>query len=453
MPYGRRRRRRTRRISRRSRYRRYPSRRKKMSRKRKRTSFRNAPRHIQRKATLACPIVRECLKKIADSNIVWALQSCDGTVRTTVNQFSDTGSLLHAAIQGPYANATAENMEPCGALGLMIYSNPVTNPAAGLVVTTHHPASITYAEMPFDVNVFPMLAMVNPVVTDAIFREDNCRVSTHCNVRYFDNKHSMNITWPAVDQTAVEVPDFIFRMSLMLHEVVYFVPDLSTIEDNSLVVGNTASDTVAESQVLLRVRNTWLRRMYNSHFVNHPMADADISDVTDIVTGAPTAAFDCFNEPTGAADPDTVINDDNILPRPRDRKQHLANGVTDRRTEASVKWQRKRWFRRPRDVRGSNVHEHGGAGIVLQLRHSYIRCGRRFHMNKKFEWERTTADATPDTVVRDVVPRGCFVYVKYWYFRTGQGLTTLQNRAMAPTLTLAFTQSVDKTHILSWQNM
>lgn len=423
-------------------------------RKRRRTkAFAPTSKRIKRAGAIACPVVYECLKKIADSNVIWSLKSCAGSVATTVDKFSS--STAFNALQGPFTTGTGEAIDNCGYLGINVYQDPNAVPSAGAISTEMHPASTEYRHMPFDVNVFPMIAMTNPVVSAGIFNESNCRASNQCNVKFFDNKHSLRIIWPQFESVVTGTLWAVKKMTLSMHEVVYWVKDLSTIEDNALV--NTAAQTATHelTQARLRISRSWLKQMYNAYFVNHPLDDSDIgvggagADEIDLTT---TVAFDTFDEQQPAA---SRINDDNTLPRWRDASEFIANGVTDRRKDAKPIWNRRRTFRRPYPrLTGSVVHEDGTVNTGSQPEvHTHIRAGKRFHINEKMEWERIAADAVPDTTVREVVPRGCYVYCKYWYLKPNSPAVTALVKELAPSVSLAFTGAVDKTHVLAWQNM
>lgn len=412
---------------------------------------------MRRSATLACPIVKRCLVTLAESNIAYVFKSCVGIVTTSVDDFAAGGASEFASAEaGPFALGTGEDVQPCGYQGLHIYANPVAHPGAGMVLSDCHPANATgYVEMPWDVNVFPMLAMTNPTVADAVFNENNCRSTRKVTIHYFDNRHHARIVWPRVNDISNGIYEHIKYAYLQVHEVVWRVPDLTTIETHKLVAAFSASTTVAATQALLRTRNKWLFQMYNAYYVKHPVVDATITDVTDIVTGPPVNAFDTYHEPTVLATPLLVIANDNILPRTRDAKEYIAVGVLDRRKDAKPVWQRKRKYRRPTGAVGSNVavHEDGSTGaFVIPQTEQIISCGNKFNINAQMVWEKVVPDAAPDSTVREVVPRGAYVYCKYHYYDSMMPSGTALDTAFAPKVFLSFTRTVDKTHITKWSN-
>ncbi len=461
MPYGRRSYRRHRRnYRRRGKYRRSRFRRPKVSRKRSRKTFAKTPRSVKRAGRLACPVVYECIKKIADSNVTWNLKSCEGVVTTTVDDFASTGADFSKA-QGPYSATSETTMPPCGQMGMPIFSDVAV---AQVQACVQHPADIRYRFTPFNYHVFPMLAMTNPSA-GAAFNADNCRTTNQCTIASFDNSHSLRITWPADQGTSTLELEGIWGNTLTLHEVVWWIPNLTTVIDQGLVATTAETDTVAEAQAVLRTSRSWLKRMYNAYFCTHPVLDdgeaaspTAMLDVVDITTGAPTIGFDCWNEPlyVTAANRALQISDENVRPRHRDTKEYMAPGVLNRRKDARPKWQRKRTFRRPRNTwrrNGIAVDESGPGGWGLSARTQYIRAGKRFPINKKMEWEKLIADGSPGDEVREVVPRGCFCYVQYWYYRTGVPDATFITTAIAPSIDLDFTDHVDKTMVLKWQNL
>ncbi len=418
----------------------------------KRGHFKAIPKAVRRAGTLACPVVYECLKKLADSNDCYAIKRCAGIVESTVDSFGATTTTFDAD-QGPASLGTAEVMPACGLFGINIYANPVEVPSAGLSTTLHTPGTTAYREIPWDFHVFPLLAMTNPTATAPLMNENNCRTNQQCTIISWDNRHRFRIQWAAIDTTSAEEYQSTYKSYFMMHEVVWWVPDLSTVEDNGLVATDAGSDTVAETQVLLRLQRQWLKQMYNAYFVNHPIDDASIIDEVDIVTGPPVNAFDTFNEPDTAANPENNISMDNLGPSFRDSKEYMANGVLDRRKDAKPVWNRKKFLRRPR-ARGSfHVHENGGTGGVVNEVTSVHRAGKLFQINKKMQWEKTAVDATPDTNVRDVCPRGCYVYIKYFYYNTGMLSGTTQAITRAPTIRIDLTNKVDRTHRLKWVNI
>lgn len=444
---------------------------KRFSRKRRKSSskrghFKTIPKAVRRAGTLACPVVYECIKKIADTNTTYALKDCDGVVTTTVDKFVTTYSF--DKVQGPYDGVSETTIPPCGQMGMPIFSNVATG-NSGAQTCTNHPADILYRETPFWYHAFPLLAMSNPAA-GAKFNGDNCRDSNTCNIISFDNRHSMRITWPAVTTTASDIVEGLWGGTLMLHEVVWWVPDLSTIIDQAIVNTSAQVATVALAQVRLRICRSWLKRMYNAYFCPHPVLDdgppipvggstTAMLDVVDIVTGAVADAFDCWNEPlhTTSANQALQITDDNMMPRFRDTKEYMATGVLDRRKDARPVWNKKRTFRRPRSIgwqrQGQAVDENAGAGATLNARTQYIKAGRRFPINKKMQWEKLDADSAPGDEVREVVPRGCYVYAKYFYYRTNIPNAAFQIKAIAPTIAMSFTMHVDKTLMLKWQNV
>lgn len=445
MAYGsRHNRRRPRRTRRRRSYRKRRVRRRKMP-------FKKTSRAIRRAGALACPVVYECLKKIADHNQIYSLKDCEGAVRSSRDNF--TASEPHLAIAGPFSAGTGEAMEPCGYLGFNVYADPNVVPHAGAMVTDMHPANIEYAGIPLEYQVFPLLAQTNPTITDSAFNENNCRVTSRANIISFDNRHSYRITWPEViNDAANAVGDLIWNMTLTSYEIVWWVPDLSTVEDNKLVSIVVDTDTHEETQIDIRIRNKWLRQMFNAYICTHPVPDSTIVDVTDM-SGTTSGNFDQYNEPTAIG---IRVDDDNMLPRSRDPKQFLADGIHDRRKDARKLWMRKKVHKRPKRrnrVGNSRFIVTDAQGMNLASTQSRHRAGRVFHINKNMEWDRQTADSTPDTTVRDVCPRGVYVYCKYWYFRTLAASTVAEDNILAPSVTTTFTGAVDKTHVLKWQNM
>lgn len=452
MPYGRRRRRRySRRPIRRRKYRRLSRGRKKVSSK-----FKGIPRRIKRQAKLACPVVYECLKKIAIRNKTYCLKTCAGLKTTSIVKFALAGAANMTVSQGPFSAGTGEDAETCGYFSAgNVYNVPTAFAEGnGLSLVDHHPASVEYRNTPFDFQVFPLLAMANPTVADARFNENNCRVAHSCNIISWDNRHHIRIEWPTIDQAGAGLADAARDQYLMMHEVVWWVPDLTTVTGNALVAVVPAS--AAAAQVSSRLQRTWTRQMYNAYFVKHPIADASITDVIDYTAGSTANASNTFNEPLVDSAPATEIGDDNMLPQFRDELQYLAAGIEDRKKDGKPFWNRKRYYRRPRgNLTGNNVNTSTSAQTVsLPQVSKIISAGRKFNINKSMEWDRTTPDATPDSAVREVCPRGCYVYVKYWYyannFRSSTAIPTAT--PIHPNLSMAFVGKVDKTHILIWNN-
>lgn len=464
MPYGRRYRRHRARGGRlRRRSRRYPARRPKVSRKRSRSRFRKVPKSIKRAGRLACPVVYECLKKIAASNTTYNLMSCLGSKSCTVDKFATAVPM--AITSGPFSGATGEAIEPCGYLGFNLYEDPTARDGIGLSRVTQHPASILYTGTPVDFHVFPLLAQTNPQVATAIFNENNCRTSSTANIISYDNRHKQVIIWPPIDSTSAtgSTWDVVFKQKLIMHEIVWWVPDLTTIEDKFLVVTEGASNTCAETQTALRARNTWLRQMYNAYFVKRPVLDDGESaapttmlDIVDICTAGPAIGGDTYMEPTVDATPLLAIANDNMWPLQRTTIEYQLGGIQDRRKEAKPYWNRKRTFTRPmRDYfrAGTGVHEATATGVLSPGQHILISAGRKFNINKKMQWERVAADAVPDSSVREVCPRGCYVYVKYWYFMSGMQIGITLANTIRPGVSNVCPERPMKTNILKWQNV
>ncbi len=436
---------------------------KKRRRSAKRGHFKTIPKSIKRAGTLACLVVYECLKKLGDTNTCWNIKDCNGNVRSTVDKFASESPFLK--FQGPYRGTSESGAMPCGQLGFPIFSDVSNAPTdlSGAQSTNQNPGDILYKNTPFSDHVFPLLARTNPTVTSALMNAQNCRLGDKCNIIFFDNKHSLRIDWGAIDTTAAIVQNIAWDQRLMLHEVVYWIPDIKTVIDNGLVNDQGSVDTVAEAQVQLRLARSWSRRMYNAYFVAHPVLDdgtTSLLDVVDITTGGLTEAFDCWNEPLHVtqANRDLQITDDNMLPRFRDTKEYLAAGVLDRRKDARPVWNKKRKFRRPRYGAGRYgvaVHEAGAGSCVLPQQHTYVTAGRRFNINKNMQWEKTEADSNPDSTVREVCPRGCYYYRQYWYFSTNSTVasTSVASTSGLPIISISHTRRVDKTMIVKFQNL
>ncbi len=437
--------------------------RRRSSKRTKRGHFKTIPKAVKRAGTLACPVVYECMKKLGDTNIIWSLKNCAGSVSTTKDKF--VSSTAFVKVQGPYNGVSETVAESCGLMGMPIYGD-VSAGQTGCQDVGQNPASVFWSEMPFADQVFPMLARTNPGAASA-FNDETCRTGDKCNIIYFDNRHSLRIQWAAADTADQVGIETIWNSTLMLHEVVWWIPDISTVEDKGLVSIGADCDTVAEAQVQLRKKRSWLKRMYNAYFVPHPVLDdgsdttpTAMLDVVDIVTGALATAFDCWNEPlhTSAANRALQITDDNMMPKFRDTKEYIANGVLARRKQAKPVWNKKRTYRRPRETfrrSGMGVHETAAKGVVLNTRQTYVRCGRRFNINKSMQWEKIAADSAPSATVRQICPRGVYMYAQYWYYRTGAPSATGAALALVglPTITLDHTGHVDKTMMLKFQNL
>lgn len=366
---------------------------------------------------------------------------------------------------GPFSGDTGETMLSCGYLGFNLYEDPTARDGIGLSRTTQHPASILYAGTPVDFHVFPLLAQTNPLAATAIFNENNCRTSSTANILSYDNRHRQVIRWPAIDTASASGSfwDVAYKMRLIMHEVVYWVPDLTTVEDKFLVVTEAASNTCAETQVALRARNTWLRQMYNAYFVKRPVLDdgedavpTTMLDIVEICSGGPAIAGDTYMEPTVTATPLLAIGNDNVWPIQKTSLEYMLGGIQDRKKEARPYWSRKRTFRRPRrpvGTLGMGVHEATATGVVVPGVFQKIRAGRMFNINKKMQWERVAADAAPDSTVREVCPRGCYVYVKYWYFMSGEQQAAAVVNTLAPDVFNVCPENPVKTNILKWQNI
>lgn len=399
------------------------------------------------------------MRKIGNQNTTYNIKDCLGTVTTTVDKFVSETDFDKS--QGPYLATSEVTVPPCGMMGMHIYTD-VANDATGCQDVLHHPASVFWRDLPFGHHVFPLLARGNPA-SAAAFNADNTRLTDSAYIISFDNRHSLRISWPAVDTTDAHLLDAVWASRYTMHEVVYWIPDIKTVELNGLVSITADCDTVAEAQVQLRKMRTWSRRMYNAYFVNHPVLDdgtADVPtsllDVIDIVTGPPTTAFDCYNEPlhVTAANRALQITDDNLLPGWRDTKEYMAAGVYERRKDAKPVWNRKKVFRRPRTpqyYQGAAVHEDAAGGASMNQMFQRVRAGRRFMINKKMVWEKQTADSAPDSAIREVCPRGCYFYQCYWYFQSNAAEGAFQARAnLIPNVSLDFTKHVDKTMVLRW---
>lgn len=439
-------------------------------------------RRINRAAKIACPVVYKCIQKITDHNIVWSLKNCEGLISSTVDDFAD--STAATVEQGPFSLGTGESIDPCGYLSAgNIYKNPAAHPHSGLMLNQMNPANEQYYnEIPLDYHLFPIIAQTNPGA-DANENGQNCRDSTKALINYFDNRHSLRIVWPAVQ----DADDGVYMMTkdqrLVMHEVVYWVPDLGTVRTHKLISDVGDAGNVAATQALLRTRRKWQLQMYNAKFCTHPVVDSTISDVVDIVTGPPVNAFDTFNEPLAPAV--TVIGNNNILPKQRDTKQFLAAGVLDRRKDARVVWSRKRSYRRPaysmavagnatmipktytvpsfavtdpttahtvvmNDVNGVVG---GTAYVSLPVQVTKIRCGKKFNIDKQLEWQQGIPDADIEDSINDVCPRGVYCYTKYWFYYPGMIDTNTEDRDLAPKVFANFTGAVDKMMVLKWQNI
>ncbi len=388
------------------------------------------------------------MKKLDPINEVYTIRSCLGFQEGSTDKF--VTSVEFTTLQGPFAGATGELMSPCGLLGFNYYQDPDSISSAGAFVTDHNPANVLYARMGIEFNVFPIIAMTNPTVVDAVFNEQYCRTKNSANVISFDNRHSYRVLWPGVAADAdLSVLQMMYDMTLTSYEIVWWVPDLSTVEDNKLVM--TASETVTHelTQTNLRIRNIWLRRMFNAYICKHPVPDSTITDVTDL---SGTTAFDTYNEPSSRA---IVVDDDSMLPRTRDPKALLANGVFDRRKDARKLWMRKKVHRRPRrQLPNYSVVEVAGFSGETNIpqRTTFHTAGNKFNINKRMEWDQQTPDTDTDTTVREVCPRGVYVYVKYWYFQTHNTAATFESNALAPIVAVDLIGRVDKSHHLKWQN-
>ena len=403
-------------------------------------------RRVTKQANLACPVVAECIRKISGNNFVYNILNLTGDVQTTVDKFASTAAQFRET-SGPFNGA--QTIDERGYMGIPIYWDPAAH-TAGMVQTFQmNPGNINYRFMPFGTNLFPIIAKTNPAAS-VLFTNDSCRTKDRAFIKSYDNRHSVRICWPAIDSSAARLNTYIQRQSLMFHEVVWRIPDLATVENNSLLVTATAQDTAAEAQVLLRVSRKWQRQMYNAYFPPHPLADADVVDNLDITTGATTFPIDTFNEDEAT---NARLTDQNMRLRPKDTKMYLAKGVLDRRKDAKVVWQRKKLRRRPRTVLGVNRNvDTAVANVSLQQECRIIKLGHKFNINATMTWEKITETSVPDDALRKVCPRGVYLYVCYIYFTT-QGLGGVtQATTLAPDLLLSETGTPSKTHRLVWQN-
>ncbi len=419
-----------------------------MSKKRRRSAFRKPSKAVLRAGRLACPVVAQCLRKIADSNTVWCTKNCNGVKESTVDNFTLGFAFDEAG--GPSNNG--ETLDTCNFLGIPIFQDPVAAVAAtqggGLVLVGHNPANVLYGGMPLAVNTFPLIAKTNPSCA-AAFNGGTCRESEQSTVTYFDNRHKLRIEWPQVGTTGVGAANALKRTHLAMHEVVYWVPDLSTIETNKLVATAAEAASTALIETNLRLQRKWLRRMYNAHFVPHPIADSTVQDLVDVTTGATTTPLVTFNETLG----ETVrISNNNLDSYPRDSSEFIAAGVMDARKEARPVWSRKKKFYRPKSNLGAMTENTSDFMCLSQLQTSRVTAGKKFHINKKMHWESTTDDATPDAAVRDVCSRGCYVYCQYWIIVTDVLHGTALAASILPFIAAAETKP-GRCQQIRWQNV
>lgn len=457
MPYGRRRRRTY--SGRRRRYRSlggYRPRRSKMSKKSrlKVKSYRKR-RRVVAAGKIACPVVYECLKKIADSNVAYNIKDCDGVVRTSVIDpdlpFAGTGFQFFVS-GGPFTDTTDE-IESCGYLGIPYYRTP-DGANKGLHVTACNTAREEYAETPLQTHIFPMIPRTNPTA-GANYNPLSCRESDHTSVTLFDNRHTLRIQWPPYGLAEVEISlqQFTRQQKLIMHEVCWWISDLSTVEDNALVSLPAAIATDALAQVDARKKRRWLRQMYNAYFCNHPLPDTTVVDVIDLTTGSDP--LDTFNESLAANARLSIVNT-NI--RGRDTLAFLAAGVQDRRKDAHPIWHRKKTFRRPHVMAsqqvGITVHETGNANdCVVPDASSYVKAGKKFKIGKKMVWDKLVPVAVPDLLVREVVPRGCYMYCQYWWYLPNTSELGDIPGDLAPHIFASRTKWADRMLITKWQNM
>ncbi len=381
---------------------------------------------------------------------IYTIMSCLGLKSASGDKFATTTTF--ASVQGPFSAGTGESMSPCGLLGFNYYTDPNSFPACGAVVVDMNPSSATVRSMPVEINVFPLIARTNPTVTSAKENATYCRTKNSANIISFDNRHSYRILWAGAQAvTTGGVTEMQYNMRLTSYEIVWWVPDLSTIEENKLVMTVAETATHELTQANIRIRNTWLRQMFNAYMCKHPVADASITDVTDL-SGVAGNAFDTYNEPTTRT---LVVQDDNMLPSRRDPKAIMAEGILERRKEARLLWKRVKVHRRPRQKNPTlSVVEVGATTNECNMSQiqSYHTAGRRFPINKRMEWDQETPDTDVDSTVREVCPRGVYVYAKYWYFQTKNNLPAFASSIQAPSVFLTLTGKVDRSQELRWQN-
>ncbi len=402
------------------------------------------------------------MKKLGDKNNVWSIKSCDGVVTSTVDKFTSGTSMKK--VQGPYAGTSETDIPSCGQMGMPIFTSVDGTGISGCQDVTMNPGRTAYTRTPFPAHIFPLLQRVNPTAVLATVNASTSRLGDKCNIVSFDNRHSIRITWAQADATTGENVHVINNQRLWLHEVVWWIPDITTVINHGLLSTVAQSDTVAEAQVQLRLQRTWSKRMYNAYFCNHPVVDdgaaaspTSLLDVVDITTGPLTTAFDSWNEPQYVAGAALQITDDNLLPRSRDTKEFMAAGVVERRKDAKPVWSKKRKFRRPRArIQGIAVHDGLSATAMVDTeRFQTVSAGRFFEINKNMQWEKTVEDDDPSSTVREVCPRGCYYYCQYWYYQLNSPTATDSTASQIgkPTLELSHTQRVDKTMKLVFQNL
>lgn len=430
-----------------------PGRRVMRKRRRTKKKFAAPSKGLKRRARLIVPVLKEALKSIADTNEAYNIKDCLGSKGTSVIDEADPipfVSKAHAVtnLGGPFT-LTTDTVEPCGYLGIPLFGVNI-GPCRNLMLTTCHPANTLYICMPLTACAFPLIARTNPACA-LQFNPGNCRESDSCNVISFDNRMSLRITWNAITSTGsgVTLADYLRLQRMHIHEVVYWIPDLQTVEDNNLVELPAAAATDALAEASLRISRTWLRRMYNAYFVNHPLADASVSDVVDVTTGATN--IDTFNESLAVGLRISTLNT-NI--RGRDTKEYLAEGVVDRRKDAKVVWQKRRTFKRPIRKTGFQVHEVASSSDVIMAQETtHLQAGHLFHINRKMVWDKIVPVAVPDTTVREVCPRGVFFYCQYWRFLPNTPSTETHAGTEAPNLAASHTGRADRFQRLRFQTM
>lgn len=428
------------------------SRRTKRGRRRIRT-YRKKQR-VKRRAKNLCPAVYQCLRHLGDTQHAYIKAlSYNALQRSSADSFASDGGANNRAT-GPGSADCKEQGTATTDIGQgHIIGCPVYNwvPAATQNYTgfdhpssIENPANLYWRDSAPSFQVFPMLAKTDPSL-GATYNSSTCRTGEEAVLKTWSNVHTLKITFPNALPASGNIDSkYAFQALsgeyLEFIEMLFWVNDLSTIEDNQLCLDEDLTRSKDDWVTAFNTSRTWLLRQYNAYCTKRPNADADVSMAASAATNM-TDFTDNFSI--------TYKPDQEAVEIPgRELKEFVASGVYDRKKDARLIYCRKRRYRR--NLRQlANWFDPTEDVYKLPLCYRNIKAGLSMRLNKKFTWQR---GAGGDSTMRQVVPRGCYVYGQIFRYRNPHMTAQADPQFVAPTITRAFT-AYQRPIKMSWQNI
>lgn len=441
MPYGRRRWRSRRGMRRR--HRRLYSRRTKAGRKRIRRVLKR--KRVAKAAKKSCAVVWKCMQHLADTNRVYCLLNNAGVQYSSVDLFTGTRTYGRNGGFGGSGTQLAAPTTPIdlgpGIIGIPVYQTnsgtASTTSAYDIPTSDCNPASNNYPNMSPTNAVFPLLAQANPTAP-ANFTPDATRLGEQAILTRWANKHRFAVEWPPMNTSTVgTAQEFAKYARLHLYEVLLWVPDIKVVTDNYLVV-DSQNAALATWNSMLQQRTNWLMKMFNAKLVRRPAADASVSYTINAAD---------YSTMTGTIANAALPTDINIDCPGRELKEFQATGVFDRRKDAKLVWHRHRSWRRPQKT-APNTAGH----LFWHNQKHLVSAGINLKTSRRFTWAKQANSATPDATVRQVCPRGVYVYYQVWRFQCAQDDTTYAPQTYLPSIRLQQAGTM-RSNVMEWQNV